>query len=154
MVRSNLVLRNNDLKDYGYIFKPFNPPTSNQSLKIMMIDDNPKDIRLFEELLALDTMLNFSLSKWNNSHKAIEALEHHRVDIDLIVLDLLMPCMNGKMILKRLKETTNLKNIPVVIYSSMHNYENAIALNQLEAHAFFAKPLDAESFEAFISGKS
>jgi CheY-like chemotaxis protein len=119
----------------------------------MMIDDNKKDMKLFEDLLRFESGVKFSLSKWTNSHDALAALEARQVSPDLIVLDLVMPCMNGKMILKYLKNLNHVKDIPVMIYSSMHNYENTMAVGQLEAHAFFAKPLNTELFEEFLLRK-
>jgi DNA-binding response OmpR family regulator len=52
---------------------------------------------------------------------------------DIIILDLVMPSIDGKIVLKRIKEIAHVKNIPVIIHSSMNNYENIIKMNKLEA---------------------
>lgn len=137
-----------------FIFDKLNINTSNHPINIMIIDDSKKDIELFEELLSFHKGLNFTLSKWTNSHEAIIALEYGQVTLpDLIVLDLIMPSMNGKMILKRLKEIAKVKKIPVIIHSSMGNLENVRSAQSLDANAFFAKPLNASVFSSYLKGK-
>jgi response regulator RpfG family c-di-GMP phosphodiesterase len=156
MYATDSIVRTAVLNENSNIFKYADFSMSdNKIMNIMIIDDNKKDIDLFEELLSVESNLKFNLSKYTNSHEAIVLLEHKQISTpDLIVLDLVMPTTNGHMILKRLKEVSSLQSIPVAIHSSMSNYENTLKSHNLEAHAFFSKPLNVEMFEAFILGKN
>jgi len=123
-----------------------------KKLKVVIIDDNIKDIALTKELLEVQSNINFTILSHTNPHHALLALESKFILPDIIILDLIMPSIDGNIVLKRLKEIAHIKNIPVIIHSSMNNYENIIKMNKLEAHAFFEKPLNIEAFESFILG--
>ena len=131
-----------------HIFRDINLPAL-ERLNIMMIDDNKKDINLVHDLLSAESSLNFRFSGYTNSHDALTYLATSGSP-DLIILDLVMPSVNGKMVLRRLKEVSRTRNIPVIIHSSMDKYNNIIETCRLEAHAFFAKPLDIEAFESLV----
>lgn len=126
------------------------------NINIMIIDDNPKDMDLFEDLLSTEGNLKFSLSKWTKGIDAIHYLENenkssNKVMPNLIVIDLMMPEMNGKLILERLKELAQINKIAVIVYSAINNYQNLKDLSALKAAAFFQKPLNVEEFNYFIT---
>lgn len=153
MYGHNTISRTHDFYTDAHVFKKYCHLNRKKNLQIMMIDDSKKDIQLFEDLLSAESHISFHLSKWTNPNDALLALRHKEIKPDLIVLDLLMPTMNGRMVLKAIKEISDLNQTPVVIHSSMNNYENNVAMSILEAHAFFAKPLNVELFEDFILGE-
>lgn len=125
--------------------------THKDSVNIMMIDDDKRDIELVKEILDEDFSSNFTFEGYTNPIKAIETLEAKKKDIDIIILDLMMPIVNGKIVLRRLKNITSTCDIPVIIHSSSHNYENVMKVIELEAHAFFEKPMDGVMFNSFVS---
>lgn len=133
-----------------YVFKnlqPFHEKT--KPIKIMIIDDNKKDADLAQDLLVDQSHFQFHFSYYRNPKEAIQQLQT-REHPDLILLDFVMPCMNGGTVLKTLKETVSTQNIPVIIHSSMNNYETIQKTNMLQAHSFFAKPLNVGYFEKFL----
>ena len=148
MLNEHTTIYDNNHLTRHHIFRDINLPAL-EKLNIMMIDDNRKDINLVHDLLSAESDLNFRFSGYTNSHEALKYLETSAAP-NLIILDLVMPSMNGKMVLRRLKEITRTRNIPVIIHSSMNKYSNIIETCKLEAHAFFAKPLDIEAFENFV----
>lgn len=136
----------------NYLFKPIEEIklTEKDEINIMMIDDNQKDIDLFDEILKTECSFKVQFHPYTNPIKTLAHLESKKGTPDLIILDLIMPIVNGKLVLKRLKNITLTKNIPIIIYSSTHNYENVMRVIELDAHAFFEKPLDGEMFEKFV----
>lgn len=150
---SNIIVRRSDQNFDHYIFKNMEKDLTKKKIQIMIIDDTRKDVELFKELVDEETDLNYTLSVWMNSNEAVYNLEAGRILPDVIVLDLVMPCMHGKIILKRLKSISSIESIPIIIHSSMNNYENVSDVNALDAHAFFAKPINAPAFEDFLLGK-
>lgn len=123
-----------------------------ECLNIMMIDDSKRDIKLAHESLKFESDLNFRLKGYTNCEEALTDLEAGVIQPNVIILDLVMPTMNGLMTLEKIKSTVKAQEIPVVIHSSMHNYDNIQEANDLNAHAFFAKSLNGEMFSAFIRG--
>mgnify|MGYP002397935532 CR=1 FL=1 len=55
----------------------------------------------------------------SNSVEAFEVLNNDRNNIDLILLDLLLPDVDGFSILKQIRENPRLKNTPVIIFSNL-----------------------------------
>lgn len=148
------ISRKESLDQQFFIFQPLKLNIRDHSLNMMIIDDSKKDIELFKDLLSNDSSLNFTLTSWLNAHEAIIALEYGQIfPPDIVILDLVMPSINGKMVLGRLKEISKVKNIPVIIHSSLNNYENAKDVQSLDAHAFFAKPLNTSVFASYILDK-
>ena len=121
-----------------------------KELLIVLIDDSKKDISLLEEMLLFVNDFKIKTIAYNSPIEALHAIERNEVMPDLIIMDLVMPGIDGKIALSRLKSCVHSDHIPVVIYSSMNNYQQVSQINALDAHAFFAKPIDINSFSKFL----
>lgn len=152
MQSNNQVIQKSNIDYDFHIFRTIDSLVNKEVINIMTIDDNKKDSELFEELLSVEGNLKFSFSKWTNPSEAIYELKNTNFLPDLIILDLIMPGINGKIVLDYL-ESIN-KEIPVIVYSSMNNYEN-IKRVQLyhQVLAFFSKPVNVKEFESFCLAK-
>ena len=82
--------------------------------KILLVDDDPLIVRMYERKLAKE---GFAVTLAPNGEEAFKALEKDTPD--LILLDVLMPKMNGWEVLKKLKENEKTKNIPVITLTSL-----------------------------------
>lgn len=134
-------------------------PFPNDNFRIMIIDDNPKDIQMFEDLLNADGRINFSLSKWTSASQAINFLKNEMPDDPelrphLVMLDLRMSEMDGEEVLRQLKEEASTKDIAIIVHSSMSNSQNVIEVAQLGSVAFFQKPLFTDAFVDFLKDQS
>lgn len=118
----------------------------------VIIDDKKKDMDLFELLIREETNIPFRLIRFFDIQRAFQTLESNAINPDLIILDLVMPGMNGNMVLKHLKLSPKTCDIPVVVHSSMSYYGNIKNVVHLDAHAFFPKPVDPTAFEQFLLG--
>jgi CheY-like chemotaxis protein len=65
---------------------------------------------------------------------------------DLIVLDLNMPKKNGREVLEELKESSQLKHIPVIVLSTSSEPRDILQAYQLHANCYITKPTDFEEF--------
>ncbi|MGZ3911027.1 MAG: response regulator, partial [Flavisolibacter sp.] len=77
-----------------------------KQISILLVDDDPDDVFLFEEVLkGIDPTVDFQTA--SDGEQALDQLTHakHRILPDLIFLDLNMPRMDGRLCLKKLKET-------------------------------------------------
>jgi len=79
----------------------------------------------------------------NNGEEGLELLEKNN-PIDLIILDIMMPGMDGYQVLKLLKSDPRKKDIPVLIFSAMVQEKEVEKGYRLGAEGYIKKPFDAE----------
>lgn len=82
--------------------------------KILIVDDDPMIVRMYQERFTRD---GFEVILASNGEEGIEKAEKEKPDI--ILLDIMMPKMNGYEALKVLKEKKETASIPVIILSSI-----------------------------------
>ena len=111
----------------------------NHSRICLLVDDDLDDHEIFSLALkeAHDPV------EVVRAYDGIEALHHLRDTTydrpDFIFLDLNMPRMNGKQCLEQIKDDSDLKHIPVVIYSTSSEIKDLIDAQHLGAIAFIVK---------------
>lgn len=69
---------------------------------------------------------------------------------DLIVLDILMPGLNGLHVCERLQRETHLSDIPILFLSSLHTIEDRIKGLNIGADDYLGKPFDLQELKARI----
>lgn len=112
--------------------------------EILLVEDNPGDIRLIQEAFGQAT-LACSLNVVGNGLEAISFLRQegkysgsHRPD--LIILDLNLPKKDGRELLAEVKEDDDLKRIPVVILTSSEEEKDILKAYNLHANSYMIKP--------------
>lgn len=85
----------------------------------------------------------FTIVEAPNGEVAWEYIKEHYADIDIIMLDLIMPIMDGYRLLEKLKNNDNCKYIPVIVTSQAGEISEAKALS-MGAADFIAKPYNKE----------
>lgn len=104
---------------------------------ILVVDDN----RITTKLLRRDLEANGFEAK--EAYDGIECLE--RVEErhpDAIVLDVMMPRLDGYETVKKLKEQNHTKNVPVVIVTALNDVANQIKSIEAGADDFLSKPIE------------
>jgi CheY-like chemotaxis protein len=122
----------------------------NKTVDILLIEDNPGDVRLTIEALKDCKIMN-NLNVVENGLKAMKYLrkeeEYKDKQLpDLILLDLNIPKINGHEVLAEIKNDPMLKIIPVVILTSSSSDEDILTTYELHANCFITKPVDIEQF--------
>ena len=123
-------------------------------VEILLIEDNPGDARLTQEVL------NDGKVK-NNLHIVYDGVEatdflfkrNKYKDAprpDLIILDLNLPKKNGHEVLAEIKVDETLKSIPVVILTTSKAEEDILKSYKLHASCFLTKPIDLIDFFEMI----
>jgi chemotaxis family two-component system response regulator Rcp1 len=124
--------------------------TAKRPIEILIVDDNPGDVRLTVEALKDGKVQN----RLHTAHDGVEAIAFLRrkgeyADAplpDLILLDLNMPRMNGSQLLAEVKEDAALKHIPVVILTASREMNDIAKTKNLHADWYVTKPIDLEQF--------
>ena len=127
-----------------------NRSTTGRPIEILLVEDNPGDVRLTVEGLKESKVRN-------NLHVArdgVEAMEFLRregphtgaVRPDLILLDLNLPRMDGREVLLEIKSDAKLKTIPVVVLTTSRAEHDVLRSYELQANCYITKPVDLEQF--------
>ena len=124
-------------------------------VEILLIEDNPADIRLIEE--------GFREAKVHNVVRAVtsgkDALDYlHRREghpdatrPDLVLLDLNLPGISGHAVLEEIKQDDTLKTIPVVVLTSSESEADISRAYAAHANCFISKPVDFASLIGIVS---
>jgi CheY-like chemotaxis protein len=119
-------------------------------VEILLVEDNPGDVRLTKEAMKEAKMRN-NLSVASDGVEAMAFLrrEGDYADAprpDVILLDLNLPKKDGRAVLAEIKEDPNLRRIPVVILTSSKAEEDVLNSYDLHANCYVTKPGDLEQF--------
>jgi len=74
-----------------------------------------------------------------------------KIKPDLILLDVLMPAMNGLHILKRLKENEETASIPVIMITAVQDVESRLKAGNLHCEDYLIKPIKLEDLRSKIN---
>lgn len=114
--------------------------------KILVVDDSETNLVLLKAILE---DVGFEVILAGNSKEAFSLSQKH--EIDLILLDLLMPEMDGFTFLKSFKTQNTITEIPVVVVTAYANEENIRKAKELGATDVIEKPIDIPHFLYKIS---
>jgi formate hydrogenlyase transcriptional activator len=121
-------------------------PVSEKKPLILVVDDTPANLQPLFELLSTQ---GFDLSVAENGESALEQLDYVRPD--LILLDVLMPRLDGFETCRRFKERPDTRDIPVIFMSALTETVDKIKGFVLGAVDYIAKPFQQEEVLARIT---
>lgn len=107
--------------------------------RVLAVDDVPLNLMLVERMLA---RFDFDIVKAGNGRIALEEIAKEKPD--LILLDLLMPEIDGFEVLRRIKIDPETAGIKVIILSALNSNEDVVRGYQLGADDFITKPIILE----------
>lgn len=121
-----------------------------KAIEILLVEDNPGDVRLTLEAFNEGRMVN-NLSVVEDG---VEAMAYLRQEgqyaeasrPDLILLDLNLPRKHGREVLTEIKDHPNLKRIPVVVLTTSEAEQDVLESYDLHANCYITKPVDLEQF--------
>jgi two-component system response regulator RpaA len=108
--------------------------------RILVVDDDHHIIELFEDLLGKDD--RFDVRSAGTGYDAGMLTEQFKPH--LILLDYMLPDINGNLVCQRIKENPDLSDTKVVIVSGVVSSEEVESLKDNGADAFIKKPFDVE----------
>jgi len=118
----------------------------NQRPKILIVDDEPFNIDYLEQELE---DLDFETISAKDGQEALDLVAAEAPD--LILLDIMMPVMDGFDVLARLNEDEAWRNIPVVVISASNDLESVVKGIELGAEDYLPKPSDPVLLQARIN---
>ncbi len=112
---------------------------------IFIVDDNPANVDIFETRLAAH---GYEIYTANDGEKALAlARERHP---DLILLDVMMPKLDGIEVCRRLKDDTSLPFMPIVLVTAKSDPKDVVAGLEAGADEYLTKPVDQAALVARV----
>jgi signal transduction histidine kinase len=115
-----------------------------QSSTILIVDDNDSNIDILLEALGEDYDISVAL----DGETALEDIESNPPN--LILLDIMMPGMNGHEVCKRLKSNERFSNIPIIFLTGMNDHESVAHGFELGAVDYITKPFQISELKARV----
>jgi len=122
-----------------------NFPKSPGEATILVVDDTPANLSLMSSLLKD----SYKVKVANRGERALE-IAHSETPPDLILLDILMPGMDGYEVCRRLKAQPATKDIPIMFITAMADVENESMGFALGAVDYISKPFNKTVVKARI----
>lgn len=126
------------------------------SAQVLLVEDNPADVRLVEEALKEGTV-SVRLSVVPDGAEAVAFLRRERGYAtaprpDLILLDLNLPRMNGFDVLEHVKADPTLRGIPIVVLTTSQAETDVARSYDLHANCYLVKSSDLDQFFGVMRG--
>lgn len=109
------------------------------SFNVLAVDDIPLNLLLVQKMLS---RFNFKLRTAANGQLALDAVAQQKPD--LILLDLMMPGIDGFEVIRRLRDDPETVDIQIVILSALNSNEDVIKGFNVGANDFIMKPIIME----------
>ena len=124
-------------------------------IEILLVEDNPGDVRLTQEALGEAKVRN-NLAV---ARDGVEALSYLRREPpfqdatrpDLILLDLNLPRKDGREVLSEIKADPTLRRLPVVVLTTSSAEKDVLESYNLYANCYITKPVDLDQFVGIVS---
>ncbi len=131
-----------------------NPTLNSQyvnSFSVLLVEDNSADAHLIREFLN-EISIDMNLHVVRNGKEAMDFLyKYHKYNDDkrcpnFVILDLNLPKMSGREVLKEIKNDDDLRRIPVMILTTSTAEEDIKECYNNYANCYITKPLDFDEF--------
>lgn len=107
------------------------------SPRILVVDDDARNVRVLEAMLHAD---KYATMAAHNGQQALNLASEHLPE--LILLDVMMPDMNGFEVIEKLKADPATMRIPVIMITALDDRESRLYALQAGADEFITKPVD------------
>tara|TARA_B110000116_G_scaffold265327_1_gene274376 strand:- start:697 stop:2322 length:1626 start_codon:yes stop_codon:yes gene_type:complete len=114
---------------------------------ILIVEDDSSNLELLDKIISKSMHQTYCAA---SAKAGLEFLKDPQIDIDIVLLDLIMPEMNGFELLKIIKEDNALYHIPVIMLSGMDDLEATAECINIGADDFLFKPISTVLLNARI----
>ena len=128
--------------------------SSAEKLEVLLVEDNPGDVRLIVETLK-EGRKEYNIKVVKDGEEALLYLwkKGQYADAsrpDIILLDLKIPKVSGLDVLKKVKNSDDLKTIPIIVLTSSSVEDDMVNAYKNHANCYVTKPIDLDKFVVTI----
>lgn len=125
-------------------------------MNILLVEDNPGDILLAREALKETGLESYELNIVSDGEEALSYLFRREgyesaSRPELVLLDLNIPKINGREVLRHVKDDTGLRSIPIIVFSTSEAQHDINTSYELHANCYVTKPVDYDEFVKVIT---
>ena len=110
---------------------------------VLVVDDDPDILEAICDILGTES---YRVARAKNGLEALERVDAERPDV--ILLDLMMPVMDGVTFAQALRQRPAVADVPILVISADGNPQRAASVN---ARAYLAKPFDIDALLAHVA---
>ena len=126
----------------------------NTAFEILLVEDNPEDIRLTQEALK-HSGVPHNLTVAEDGKKALAVLRKEgdysaSARPDMILLDLSLPEVEGRQVLAQIKSDPDLKRVPVMVLTVSDSQADILRGYELQVSNHLTKPIDPDHFKVIM----
>jgi adenylate cyclase len=118
----------------------------NPAAALLVVDDEEGNRYTLGRRLEREGYTNITMA--NDGRKALELLQSQR--FDLVLLDIMMPGLNGYQVLEHLKSSRELRHVPVIMISAIEEMASVVRCIELGAEDYLPKPFDPTLLRARV----
>lgn len=115
--------------------------------KILMVDDDIRNIYALSSFLV-DKGLDIQSAQ--NGKDALDILENTENDFDIVLMDIMMPVMNGYDAMKAIRKNSRIMNIPIIALTAKAQAEDRKLCIDAGANDYLSKPIDPEQLLSLL----
>ena len=119
-----------------------------EKIKILAVDDNPTSLRLMESMLASQD--EYSVVTAEDGRQALDYLYGHPETVDIVLLDRMMPEMDGIEVCEVMKADEKLRYIPIIMQTAATHPEEISEGIKAGVFYYLTKPLNRETFLSIV----
>lgn len=119
---------------------------SSYKRKILIVDDDPTSLKILESMLPCE---HYEIIKASNGKEALEVAFDQLPD--LILLDIMMPDIDGFDVTRTIKRDPRTKNIPVILVTALDDPENKVIGLEAGAEELLNKPVHTTELHARVN---
>lgn len=118
-----------------------------QTLRLLIVDDDELNRDIIEEYLDESS---YEIATANDGDIAIEMLEREPTRFDIILLDRMMPSMDGMEVMSRIMQHPQLSTIPVILQTARAGKQDILEGMQAGAHYYLTKPFEEAMLKTVV----
>ncbi|MBN2601528.1 MAG: response regulator [Candidatus Marinimicrobia bacterium] len=109
--------------------------------RILIVDDDEQIRMILGEFLTMQG------NEFETASDGLEALAKVKLDIDLVLMDVNMPNMDGYEVIRRIRSEPEYRDLPIIMVTAMASREDRLRAVRAGANDFIAKPIDQTELE-------
>lgn len=121
--------------------------SENRRHQVLIVDDEYVNRRVLESYLTTENLVTINAS---TGKEALMLLERHE-DIDLVILDMMIPDLLGCEISSIIRQKKSLFELPILIMTANNNTENLVLAFEYGANDYLAKPFNQQELLARVN---
>ena len=125
-----------------------------EPIDILLVEDNPGDVRLVQEAFSTASDLETKFTVFSDGVSAVEYLSDPSLADDqyplLLLLDLNLPRMDGFEVLEAIQDDPGLSRLPVLVLTSSTDEDDVADCYERAANAYLTKPNGPDEFDALV----